>query len=60
MAVVRLGDASSTALPTLAGAVGMGSGLTWSPDDQRVAYINYDGSRDHDHRGPERRLDVSP
>ena len=52
MAVVRLGDASSTALPTLAGAVGMGSGLTWSPDDQRVAYINYDGSRDHIIVGP--------
>ena len=52
MAVVRLGDASSTALPKLAGRVGMGSGLTWSPDDQRVAYINYDGSRDHIVVGP--------
>ena len=52
MAVVRLGDASSTALPTLAGLVGMGSGLTWSPDDQRVAYITYDGSRDHIIVGP--------
>ena len=52
MAVVRLGDASSTALPKLAGLVGMGSGLTWSPDDQRVAYITYDGSRDHIVVGP--------
>jgi WD40 repeat protein len=47
MAIVRLADASSTALPDLAGQVGLGSGVTWSPDDQRVAYITYDGSRDH-------------
>ncbi len=42
--IVRASDGSTARLAVPAGTVAMGSPSSWSPDDQRIAFLTFDGT----------------
>ena len=47
MAIIRLSDGSPVRLAVPTTAIAMGSPPSWSPDDQRLAFLDFDGTREH-------------
>jgi Tol biopolymer transport system component len=45
--VVPLGGGVTVTLPTVPGSDVFGSGPSWSPDSTKVAYLTWDGQREH-------------
>jgi WD40 repeat protein len=47
MDIMRLADFSAVTLPVPPGTIDVGSAVSFAPDDQKVAFVSFDGTREH-------------